>query len=219
MSGHAPLPGVRLDTPRSQRGRDQTLTLRPDRVAAYWFAFVPWMRAHMKYLPDEAMPSARLKLELLATTVDALVGAGYRQIGMDHFALPADELGQAIDRGELHRNVMGDTVQKTHDLVALGVSGIGEVQGAFVRNTKKLPEYYAAVGAGRFAIERGYEMSPDDLLTAAGSPAADGLVTVSGSAIEVTPLGRMFVRNICMVFDQYLRDRTAGAQPVFSRTV
>ncbi len=211
----------------------------------------------LKYLPDEAMPSAWLKLELLATIVDAFVGAGDRQIGMDHFALPADELGQAIDRGKLHRNFMGYTVQKTHDMVALGVSGIGEVQGAFVQNTKKLPEYYAAVGAGRFAIERGYEMSPDDLLrrhvigglmcnfrvdtrevehrfavdfaeyfaqelgelTAAGSPAADGLVTVSGSAIEVTPLGRMFVRHICMVFDQYLRDRTAGAQPVFSRTV
>ncbi len=159
------------------------------------------------------------ELELLATTVDAFVGGGYRQIGMDHFALPEDELGQAIDRGELHRNFMGYTVQKTHDMVALGVSGIGEVQGAFVQNTKKLPEYYAAVGAGRFAIERGYEMSPDDLLTAAGSPAADGLVTVSGSAIEVTPLGRLFVRNVCMVFDQYLRSRTAGAQPVFSRTV
>ena len=240
-----------------QRTLDQTLTLRPDRVAAYSFAFVPWMRAHMRYLPDEAMPSARLKLELLATTVDAFVGAGYRQIGMDHFALPEDELGQAIARGELHRNFMGYTVQKTHDMVALGVSGIGEVQGAFVQNTKKLPEYYAAVGAGRFAIERGYEMSPDDLLrrhvigglmcnfrvdtreverrfavdfaeyfaqelgelTAAGSPAADGLVTVSGSAIEVTPLGRLFVRNVCMVFDYYLRGRTAGAQPVFSRTI
>lgn len=240
-----------------RRTLEQTLELRPDRVAAYSFAFVPWMRAHMKHLENEALPSARLKLELLSITIDAFVGAGYRQIGMDHFALPADELGQAVDRGDLHRNFMGYTVQKTADMVALGVSGIGEVRGAFVQNTKKLPEYYAAVNAGRFAIERGYEMSRDDLvrrqvigalmcnfrvdtadverrfaidfagyfapelaeLTAAESAATDGLVTVTGSAIEVTPLGRLFVRNVCMVFDTYLRARTAGTRPVFSRTV
>ncbi len=240
-----------------RRTLEQTLDLRPDRVAAYSFAFVPWMRAHMKHLENEALPSARLKLELLALTIDAFVGAGYKQIGMDHFALPADELGQAVERGDLHRNFMGYTVQKTGDMVAVGVSGIGEVRGAFVQNTKKLPEYYAAVAAGRFAIERGYELSPDDLvrrhvisalmcnfrvgtadverrfaidfadyfapelreLTAAASPATDGLVTVSDDAVEVTPLGRLFVRNVCMVFDTYLRARTASARPVFSRTV
>ena len=240
-----------------RRTLEQTIAMRPDRVAAYSFAFVPWMRAHMKHLDNGALPTAALKLELLALTIDAFVTAGYRQIGMDHFALPTDELGQAVERGDLHRNFMGYTVQKTNDMVAVGVSGIGEVHGAFVQNTKKLPEYYAAVGAGRFAIERGYEMSPDDLLrrhvigalmcnfrvdrhdverrfsidfagyfapelaelTAAESPATDGLVTVSESAIEVTPLGRLFVRNVCMVFDQYLRARTARTRPVFSRTV
>ena len=239
------------------RTLEQTLTLKPDRVAAYSFAFVPWMRAHMKALATEALPSARLKLELLALTIEAFVRAGYRQIGMDHFALPTDDLGQAVDKGALHRNFMGYTVQKTADMVALGVSGIGEVHGAFVQNTKKLTDYYAAVGAGRFAVERGYEMSPDDLLrrqviaalmcnfhvdirqveagfaidfasyfaeelaelTAAQSPATDGLVTVGETSIDVTPLGRLFVRNVCMVFDRYLRARTAGAKPVFSRTV
>jgi len=240
-----------------RRTLEQTLTLRPDRVAAYSFAFIPWMRAHMKYLPNDALPSARLKLELLALTIDAFVDAGYRQIGMDHFALPSDDLGSAVDRGDLHRNFMGYTVQKTPDMVAVGVSGIGDVHGAFVQNTKKLPDYYKAVGAGRFAIERGYQMSADDLvrrhvisalmcgfridvpeierafgidfsayfaeeiaeLTAADSPATDGLVTVSPSAIDITPLGRLFVRNVCMVFDRYLRARTQGPKPVFSRTV
>jgi len=236
---------------------EQILVLRPDRVAAYSFAFVPWMRAHMKALATEALPSASLKLELLALTIDAFVGAGYLQIGMDHFALPTDDLGQAAERGELHRNFMGYTVQKTPDLVAVGVSGIGEVHGAFVQNTKKLTEYYSAIGAGRFAVDRGYEMSLDDRLrrhvisslmcnfrvdikrieaefaidfgvyfreelaelTAAHSPATDGLVTVDAAAIGVTPIGRLFVRNVCMVFDKYLRARTSGAKPVFSRTV
>lgn len=240
-----------------RRTLDQTIAMRPDRVAAYSFAFVPWMRAHMKHLVHEEMPSARMKLELLAVTIDAFVGAGYRQIGMDHFALPSDDLGAAVDRGTLHRNFMGYTVQKTHDMVAVGVSGIGEVQRAFVQNTKKLPEYYAAVRAGRFAVVRGYELSSDDNLrrhvisalmcdfrvdirdveerfgvrfadyfdvelgelTGADSPATDGLLTVSRDAIDVTPLGRLFVRNVCMVFDRYLRGRAAGPRPVFSRTV
>ena len=176
---------------------------------------------------------------------------------MDHFALPDDELGRALEARTLHRNFMGYTVQSARDMVALGVSGIGDVQGLFVQNTKKLPEYYAAVDAGRFPTERGYALDDDDALrrfvitalmcngrvdirevenrfdvnfaeyfaaeladlAAPGSPRADGLVEVDADAIEVTPVGRMFVRNVCMVFDRYLRARTAGASPVFSRTI
>jgi oxygen-independent coproporphyrinogen-3 oxidase len=236
---------------------DQALMLRPDRVAAYSFAFVPWMKAHMNRLSQEALPPPGVKLELLALTIDAFHAAGYRQIGLDHFALPGDELARAIDTRALHRNFMGYTVQTTGDMVAVGVSGIGEVQGAFVQNTKKLPEYHGAIDAGRFPIERGYEMSRDDLirrhvitalmchwrvdipvverrfgiafdryfaaelgeLTGADSPEADGLIAISPDRIDVTPLGRLFVRNVCMVFDRYLRARTAGPTPVFSRTV
>jgi oxygen-independent coproporphyrinogen-3 oxidase len=141
---------------------EQVMTLRPDRVAAYSFAFVPWMSAHMKELDRAALPPAEVKLSLLAATVDAFAAAGYRQIGMDHFALPTDELARAIDTQTLHRNFMGYTVTATTDMVALGVSAIGHVQGAFVQNTKKLPEYYAAVAEGRFPIERGYELDQDD---------------------------------------------------------
>jgi oxygen-independent coproporphyrinogen III oxidase len=236
----------------------QALTLRPDRVAAYSFAFVPWMKAHMKDIDVAALPPAETKLALLAATVDAFTGAGYRQIGMDHFALPTDEMARAVDTHTLHRNFMGYTVQSTSDLVALGISAIGDVQGAFVQNTKKLPEYYEAVAAGRFPIERGYELSKDDevrrfvitelmcnfrldlpaveqrfaiefdqyfaselatLTASENSPVADGLVTISRDRIEVQPIGRMFVRNICMVFDRYLAARTGGPKPVFSRTV
>lgn len=236
---------------------DQVLTLRPDRVAVYSFAFVPWIKAHMKHLPAESLPSPDVKLALLADTIDAFVGAGYQHIGMDHFALPEDELSRAIDRGSLHRNFMGYTVQSARDMVALGVSGIGDVQHAFVQNTKKLSEYYTALDAGRFPVERGYALDRDDVvrrhvitelmcnahlsirdvevrfgidfaeyfaaeldeLTGAQSPATDGLVEVTDVAIAVTPAGRLFIRNVCMVFDRYLRARTAAAKPVFSRTV
>jgi oxygen-independent coproporphyrinogen-3 oxidase len=152
---------------------------------------------------------------------------------------------------------MGYTVQSARDMVALGVSGIGDVQGAFIQNTKKLSDYYAALDAGRFPVERGYALDDDDRirrhvitelmcnahvdmadverrfgitfagyfaqeladLTKDDSPATDGLVQVTGRAIDVTPAGRLFIRNVCMVFDRYLRARTAAAHPVFSRTV
>ncbi len=243
--------------PGFSRTLEQVLTLRPDRVAVYSFAFVPWIRAHMKHLPAASLPDAALKLELLALARAAFVGAGYRQIGMDHFALPEDELARALDDRSLHRNFMGYTVQSARDMVALGVSGIGDVQGTFVQNTKKLPIYYEAVEAGRFPIERGYALDADDKirrhvitelmcnghldipeverrfaigfdryfadelseLRAPHAAEADGLITISPDAIDVTPTGRMFVRNVCMVFDRYLRARTQGTTPVFSRTV
>jgi oxygen-independent coproporphyrinogen-3 oxidase len=239
------------------RTLEQVLTLQPDRVAVYSFAFVPWIRAHMKHLPSDALPDAALKLGLLAKTIDAFVGAGYRQIGMDHFARPDDELAKAIDNRSLHRNFMGYTVQSARDMIAFGVSGIGDVQGAFIQNVKKLSEYYAAIDGGRIPVERGYALDADDVirrrvitelmcnnyldfagvertfhlnfreyfapelaeLTGAGSAATDGLVRVTEGAIEVTPTGRLFIRNVCMVFDRYLRARTAADKPVFSRTV
>ena len=236
---------------------DQVLTLRPDRVAVYSFAFVPWIKAHMKSIPVEALPGAALKLELLALTVDAFAAAGYRQIGMDHFALPEDELALAAEARTLHRNFMGYTVQSARDMVAVGITGIGDLQGAYVQNGRKLPEYYEAVRAGRFPIERGYALDADDAvrrhiitrlmcnfyldvgeverlfdlsfrlafaaelaeLTGPDSPASHGLLTVTPEALELTPVGRMFVRNVCMVFDRYLRARAAQEKPVFSRTV
>jgi oxygen-independent coproporphyrinogen-3 oxidase len=236
---------------------DRVVEIRPDRVAVYSFAFVPWIKAHMKHLPQEAMPDPGLKLELLALSIDAFTRAGYRPIGMDHFALPEDELSRAIEMRTLSRNFMGYTVQSARDMVAVGISAIGDVQGAFVQNVKKLPTYEESIAAGRFPVERGYRLDADDTLrrhvitelmcnfhldrrdverrfdisftnafatelaelTGPDSASADGLIVVTPDALEVTPLGRRFVRNLCMVFDRHLRQRTAGEKPVFSRTV
>jgi oxygen-independent coproporphyrinogen-3 oxidase len=236
---------------------DRVVEIRPDRVAVYSFAFVPWIKAHMKHLPQESMPDAALKLELLALSIDAFTRAGYRAIGMDHFALPEDELSRAIETRTLSRNFMGYTVQSAQDMLAVGISAIGDVQGAFVQNVKKLPPYEESIAAGRFPVERGYRLDADDMLrryvitelmcnfhldrqeverrfgidfsttfatelaelTAPDSPGTDGLIVVTPETLEVTPLGRRFVRNLCMVFDRHLRARTAGEKPVFSRTV
>ncbi len=240
-----------------QRTLDQVLTMRPDRVAVYSFAFVPWIKAHMRHLPEASLPDASLKLQLLGVTIDAFAGAGYRQIGMDHFALPGDELSRAVESRTLHRNFMGYTVQSARDMLGVGISAIGDVQGAFVQNVKKLPTYYEALAAGRFPVERGYALDPDDVvrrhvitrlmcnfhldlrevedlfeldfadtfatelaeLGGPDSPVSHGLLLITPDALEVTPTGRLFIRNVCMVFDRYLRAKGGQGRPTFSRTV
>ncbi len=140
------------------------LDIRPDRVATYSFAHVPWIRAHQKLLSVEELPSADVKLQLFVDARARFLGAGYRPIGMDHFALPTDDLAHAAEEGRLHRNFMGYTTRPAPDLIGLGVSAIGDVAGAFAQNTKKLSTYYAAVAAGRFPVERGYVLDADDTI-------------------------------------------------------
>ncbi len=143
---------------------DTVLSMRPDRVAVYSFALVPWIRAHQKGLPMADLPGPEVKLELFVDAMHRFVAAGYRQIGMDHFALPDDELAKASEAGRLHRNFMGYTTRPAPDMVGAGVSAIGDVGGAFAQNVKPLAAYYAALDAGRFPIERGYQLDADDRL-------------------------------------------------------
>jgi oxygen-independent coproporphyrinogen-3 oxidase len=141
---------------------DQILGLRPDRVAMYSFAYVPWIKGHQKKLDKETLPSAELKLELYLKAMERFLDDGYEPIGMDHFALPEDELAGAARAGRLHRNFMGYTVKPASDMVAVGVSGIGEVQGGFFQNVKKLSTYYQALDEGLLPVEKGYRLDDDD---------------------------------------------------------
>jgi oxygen-independent coproporphyrinogen III oxidase len=143
---------------------DTVLSMRPDRVAVYSFALVPWIRAHQKGLPMADLPGPETKLELFVEAMERFVTAGYRQIGMDHFALPDDDLAKASEAGRLHRNFMGYTTRPAPDMVGAGVSAIGDVSGAFAQNVKPLAAYYAALDAGQFPIERGYQLDRDDHL-------------------------------------------------------
>ncbi len=236
------------------RSVDAVVRMRPDRVAVYSFAHVPWIRGNQRRLRPGDLPSPETKLALFIEARRRFLDGGYQAIGMDHFALPEDELARAARSRTLHRNFMGYTVKPAPDMLGAGVSAIGDVAGAFAQNVKKLSQYYAALDAGRFPIERGYRLSPDDhvrrhvitqlmcnfyldggevsrrfgidfdsyfareLQELREGPVADGFLEVDGARLEVTPRGRLFVRNVCMVFDRYLREKTAGT-PVFSRTV
>jgi oxygen-independent coproporphyrinogen III oxidase len=155
--------GLPLQEPATFRSNlDQIIGLRPDRVAVYSFAYVPWIRGHQKKLDPDTLPSAEVKLELYLMAMERFLAAGYEPIGMDHFALPEDELAVAAHEGRLYRNFMGYTVMPASDMVGLGISGIGEVQHGFFQNEKKLSTYYGALDAGRLPVARGYLLDHDD---------------------------------------------------------
>lgn len=229
--------------------------MRPDRVAAYSYAHVPWLRGNQQRIDPRDLPPVELKFALLSQTIEVFTAAGYVPIGMDHFALPTDELAVATANRTLHRNFMGYTIKPATDLLGMGISAIGDVRGAFVQNVKKLSTYYAALEAGRFPIERGYCLSEDDLvrrhvitqlmcnfyvdrvdverrfgivfgeyfaselaeLSTDPGPVADGFLHIHPDRLEVSPMGRVFIRNICMTFDRYRR--ATSEKPVFSRTI
>lgn len=144
------------------RNLDQILGLRPDRVAVYSFAYVPWIKGHQKKLDSATLPTPDLKIQLYLKAMERFLDAGYEPIGMDHFALPDDELAVAAREGRLHRNFMGYSVMPASDMIAFGVSGIGDVRAAFFQNQKKLSDYYEALDAGSLPVARGYLLNEDD---------------------------------------------------------
>lgn len=155
--------GLPLQT-KAKFGRtvDAVIQMRPDRVALYSYAHVPWIRAQQKWIEPKDLPSPEDKLQLFLDSRDRFLAAGYVEIGMDHFAVPGDELAEARSKRRLHRNFMGYTVKMGSDMVAVGVSGIGDVRGAFAQNEKKLSRYYEVLDEGRFPVERGYVLDRDD---------------------------------------------------------
>ncbi len=228
--------------------------LRPERLALYSFAYVPKVRPNQRLIDAAALPEGLEKLRLFLLAGRALVGSGYLPVGMDHFALPGDELATAMERGRLSRNFQGYTVASSATVVAFGATGISDLGDTFAQNVRPLKEYSAAVESGRFATERGLALDADDLLRRrlitslmcnlelnlahfAESPGAaaerfsvelrelpalerDGLVTTSGPGgleLTLTPLGRLFPRNVAMLFDARLR--RSGHGGTFSRTV
>lgn len=157
--------GLPYQTPASlARTLAQVLELRPDRLAVYSFAFLPKSQVHQRALPEEGIPRGEAKLALLELTRDTLLAAGYVDVGMDHFALPTDELVLAQQDGRLWRNFMGYTTARAPDMIGFGMSAIGEVGGAYVQNEKKLNRYEDVVDAGDLPVARGFRLGDDDRL-------------------------------------------------------
>jgi oxygen-independent coproporphyrinogen III oxidase len=141
---------------------EKIIELSPDRIAAFNFAFVPWIKPHQKLLHQDQLPTAEEKLHLLQLTINTLMQAGYEYIGMDHFAKPTDELAREQKRKALHRNFQGYSIKAGADLIGFGMSAISHFGTVYAQNTKELPAYYDAVLNGRFPTILGYAMTPDD---------------------------------------------------------
>lgn len=227
----------------------QTLELKPDRVAFYSYAHVPWTSRGQRLFDENDLPSAEEKMQLYLLGKKMFTDAGYVDIGMDHFALPQDDLNIARVEGRLHRNFMGYTTQRTSILLGLGVSSISDAGVAFAQNEKALHDYYAAINNNELAVFRGYFLDEEDKafrkyildISCQGKTSfkaehletiktfsfpelekmkADGLVEYNEAGLQVTELGRHFIRNICSAFDLFLR-RNGSVQdkPLFSKAI
>ncbi len=222
----------------------QTLQLRPDRIALYSFALVPWIKPAQRLFKDEDLPKAEEKRKLYEVARGHLLAGGYVEVGMDHFALPTDNLARAMKQHELHRNFMGYTDQQTDVMLGLGVSSISETPDSFHQNEKLLPKYEAALATHQIPGLRGHVLSEEDkvrrqqilkLMTEYEvqfeSPAqesaakdflhemmGDGLVELSQGRMRVTDAGRPFLRNACLFFDERLKRNRPEAR-IFSQSI
>lgn len=204
---------------------DKLLELKPDRIALYSYAKIPWLKEHQKAIPDETLPSTEEKFRIYVDARSRFMQGGYTAIGMDHFALFSDPMAKAYHEKKLTRNFQGYAVQKADDMIGFGLTSIGYVENAYFQNLKDLEEYQTAVQESRLPIAKGYVLNEDDLLRqkiihslmchfevdrkfgALGSMddlIQEGLMEEGGEKFVATPLGRLFIRNIAASFDAHL---------------
>lgn len=138
--------------------------LRPDRIALYAYAHLPHRFQAQRRIDDFILPSAQDKLHMQAHAIQALVAAGYIYVGMDHFALPEDSLVTAQKNGYLRRNFQGYSSLADDDLLGLGVSAISRIANTYSQNHKTLTGYKESISQGQFAVDRGYQLSQDDII-------------------------------------------------------
>jgi oxygen-independent coproporphyrinogen-3 oxidase len=222
---------------------EKTIELRPDRIALYSFARVPWIKPAQRSYKDEDIPVAGEKRALYEIGRQMLSEAGYVEIGMDHFALPHDGMAAAQRQGSLHRNFQGYTERRTSVLLGLGVSAISETPSCFHQNEKAFPVYERRVRNAEIPTLRGHLLTQEDQqlreqilqfmtkfrVRLTDNQAADargflqpmiddGLVAISDGTLELTEKGTPFLRNACMFFDRRLRSQEQRPQ-VFSQAL
>lgn len=208
--------------------------LKPERLALFGYAHVPWVRPNQRLIDQTALPGAAERLEQAEAARETLVALGYVAIGLDHFARPDDPMAVAAREGRLHRNFQGYTVDRAEALIGFGTSAISRFPQGFTQNAADTPSYIRAIDAGGLATVRGVAFTGDDLRRGAlierlmcdfavdldeeilieATPrlaplAADGLIRIEGRHVEVTPSGRPFVRLAAAALDARLQQGAA----------
>lgn len=193
----------RQTAPRFAATLEKVLQLKPDRIALYHYAHLPERFKPQRRILAEDLPSPHDKLTIMADAIRRLCAEGYSYIGMDHFAHPNDELARAQRHGRLHRNFQGYSTKPDVDLVGLGVSAISKVGPSYAQNARTLDEYYESLREGQLPIQRGIQLSADDLARRAVIMALMCHFEVSKEAISVSHL---------LNFDHYFAKELAELQ-------
>ncbi|WP_332025257.1 oxygen-independent coproporphyrinogen III oxidase [Kaistella sp.] len=226
----------------------KTLQLKPDRLAFYSYAHVPWIKGvGQRGFDENDLPSGEEKRKLYENGKKLLEELGYIEVGMDHFALEHDDLYQSMISGDIHRNFMGYSSSKTQLMVGLGMSAISDSWYAFAQNEKTVEEYQKRVEEGMIPVFRGHILNQEDLLVrqhilnlmcrletswdestdfpelqnaleSLKEMEADGLVELRDSSIKITEQGRAFTRNVAMTFDLRMM-RNKPETRIFSMTI
>jgi len=222
-------------------------SLKPDRIAFYSYAHVPWEAGSQRKFTESDLPKDSEKRALYDKGKSMFFEMNYGEIGMDHFALPEDPLFKAIENNTLHRNFMGYTANSTQLMVGLGVSSISDSWYCFAQNSKSISEHKSLVDKGIFPIVKGHvltatevnsrqhilnlmchfytEWTQDEFLETMIQKALpklqvmeeEGILNLTANSLEVTELGKMFVRNICMLLDPKLDGQVR--EKMFSKTI
>ena len=247
--GHDIIYGLPLQTSADVAATlKKTSEIRPDRIAFYSYAHVPWLKGNgQRGFKDSDLPTGPEKQRQYLLGKSALAAAGYAEIGMDHFALPGDGLYRAMHAGKLHRNFMGYTDSATQLMIGLGASSISDSWHAFAQNVKSIEEYQHLVNSGVLPLLRGHLLTSRDevirrhildlmcrfetkwndnlstymrqtIIERLAEPEADGLIEIQVDGLRVTDKGHLFIRNICMAFDLHLHQKAPDTR-LFSMTV
>ncbi|WP_295230837.1 oxygen-independent coproporphyrinogen III oxidase [uncultured Chryseobacterium sp.] len=226
----------------------KTMELKPDRLAFYSYAHVPWVKGvGQRGFDENDLPSGEEKRRLYEDGKRLLQELGYIEVGMDHFALEHDDLYQSLIHKNLHRNFMGYTSSKTQLMVGLGMSAISDSWYAFAQNVKTVEEYQALVEQGKIPVVKGHILNEEDLivrrhilnlmcqletswdlqnafpelsnaLDMLKEMEKDELVELHDHQIKITEKGRAFTRNVAMVFDLRMM-RNKPETRIFSMTI
>ncbi len=211
----------------------KTKELAPDRISFYSYAHVPWIKGvGQRGFEEKDLPKNGTKRALYEEGKWLLEKQGYKEVGMDHFALESDELYKSMENGSLHRNFMGYTARKTQVMIGLGMSAISDSFNAFAQNVKSVKEYQRIVNSGELPVFRGHIHSQEDLkrrhiildlmcqsktnLQNLGdlndfnyvlleTLFEDGVLSIDGDYLVLTETGKPFIRNVCVAFDEYLK--------------
>ena len=240
--------GLPLQTASSVRNTILAVNdMRPDRISFYSYAHVPWIKPAHRNFTEEDLPGGDEKRALYELGRNLLEDFGYREIGMDHFALESDSLWRAVREKTLHRNFMGYISRQVTPLIGLGVSAIGDSWDVFAQNEKQLERYVERVNQGELPIERGHVLTGQDKLLRGHilnlmtrletswsdeerAPFMDSLpqrlaellndrlIQLDDNSCRIRPEGLPFIRNICMAFDCRLVNQEPITQ-TFSKTI